>query len=199
MHMVEVEGETAPLNEADERLNDRTKYPSKGVRVYQELAKAFIEVDRVAFSAILQEHGKVFHDDGNMGMVRQADTVLFRRQVYQISSMYAAISKDQLVVELGLSSVEQLQTLLSQISTNKGWPVQIQDGVVIFPHLPPSTEKEDGKVMTAAANELAGVSKMVQLLDVSIASSSKYSAVVRREIATALAKDETGPRGVADV
>ena len=81
-------------------MNDRTirtKYPNKGVRVYQELVKAFIEVDRVAFSAILQEHAKLFHDDGNMGMARQAEAVLLHRLVYQISSMYAVISQEQLI------------------------------------------------------------------------------------------------------
>lgn len=189
MHLVEQESDlmgAANVEDTDVR------YPSQGLYVYRELVHAYSAIDRVAFDAIVQEHSGLFREDGNFGMVRRVGAALVHRQVYEMSSIYAVISLDQLAAELGLT-VPDARALLEQLQTEKAWPVEVKDGtVVVFPPSPP-IPNSDAALTTS---ELAQLTRMVQLLDVAIASSFKYSAAVQ----SAMKSDKSGgPRGVEDV
>jgi hypothetical protein len=167
-----------------------------GVHAYMELIHAFVKVDRPAFHRILQQHGAQFAADGNVGIVAQCQAELVQRQVYELSRIYAVISLEQLSVMLELP-VEQVQTLLLQLSIDKKWKIQMEDdGMVVFPKLGVEhSSVEDAKDV----EELIQLTKVVQKLDVNIASSSKYHTFVRRENNAKSSEGKGGPRGVEDV
>lgn len=198
MHFVEVEGEMpANHNDDDDTVNGTGRYTSLGVYVYTELVKAYAAIDRSTFDAIVQEHARLFREDGNLGLVRRVDTALIHRQVYEMSTIYASIAQDQLAAELGLST-EQLQLVLSQllvVAEKNAWPVTIQDNVVIFPKAPPLPDVD----AAATTTELVQLTKTVELLDVAIASSSTYSTALHKELAALEREKSGGPRGVEDV
>jgi hypothetical protein len=168
-------------------------YVGLGAKVYLDLVKAFCKVDRKAFQKIVQEHETLLSNDGNTGMVAQCESELVRRQVYQLSRMYSVISLEQLSSTLELPA-EQVQTLLLQLSIQKMWGVQVEDGMVVFPRLTKGRSAEDEKDL----EDLVQLTKTLQKLDVNIAASSKYHAFVRRE-GSAKNSDKSGPRGVEDV
>jgi hypothetical protein len=172
----------------------QSSYVGLGVKVYMELVHAFCQVDRQAFARILQEHASLFTADGNVGIVRKCESELIRRQVYQLSRIYSVISLEQLstLVEL---PVEEVQTLLLQLALEKMWMIQMEDGMVVFPKLTEQTSVEDAQDV----EELIQLTKTVQKLDVSVASSSKYHTFVRRENSAKNSEGKGGPRGVEDV
>jgi hypothetical protein len=167
-----------------------------GVHVYTELIHAFVKIDKHLFHRILQKHGAQFAADGNVGIVAQCEAELVRRQVYELSRIYAVISLEQLSAMLELP-VDQVQTLLLQLSIDKKWKIQMEDdGMVVFPKLGAEhSSVEDAKDV----EELIQLTKVVQKLDVNIASSSKYHTFVRRENSAKSSEGKGGPRGVEDV
>ena len=179
----------------DQRAGQQTQN-GMGVHAYMELIHAFVKVDRPAFYRILQKHGAQFAADGNVGIVAQCQAELVKRQVYELSRIYAVISLEQLSAMLELP-VEQVQTLLLQLSIDKRWKIQMEDdGMVVFPKLGAEhMSVEDAKDV----EELIQLTKVVQKLDVNIASSSKYHTFVRRENNAKSSEGKGGPRGVEDV
>jgi hypothetical protein len=175
-------------------------YTGLGVNVYMELIHAFVKVDRQAFGHIMAEHGSLFASDGNTGIVAQCQAELIRRQVYELSRIFSVISLVQLsqVLELG---IEQVQTLLLQLSIDKMWMIQMEDdGMVVFPKLAGLAEHHSSVTEDAKdVEELIQLTKVVQKLDVNIASSSKYHTFVRRENSAKSSEGKGGPRGVEDV
>lgn len=177
----------------------QTQQAGLGVNVYMELIQAFAKVDRPAFDRILSEHGNIFAADGNVGIVAQCQAELVRRKVYEVSRMYAVISLEQLSQMLELP-VEQVQTLLLQLSIDKMWKIQMEDdGMVVFPKL--EWAEQHSSVQDAKdVEELIQLTKVVQKLDVNIAASAKYHTFVRREnSAKSGSEGKGGPRGVEDV
>lgn len=174
-----------------------------GVHVYTELIHAFVKVDRPAFQKIMQQHGAQLVTDGNAGLVAQlCQSELVKRQVYEWSRVYAVISLEQLSGMLEMA-VAEVQALLLQLSMEKKWKIQMDDdGMVVFPKLGAAehSSAEDAKDV----EELIQLTKVVQKLDVNVASSSKYHTFVRREntaaaTATKSSEGKGGPRGVEDV
>ena len=215
MHMVEMESNDDVMamvlgggggddpNRNNNNNASSSQYPSLGVRVYRELVQAFLSVDRTAFDAIAEEHANLFRDDGNWGFVvhHVGATVLRHRQVYAVSSLYAALPLSQLVTELQLATAAEAQALLQQLATERAWPVRIEgDGMVVFPRLPP------GPAVTLEPEELVQLTKTVRELDVAVAASPKYSAFLRKNASGGGGKTDRsgsgglgGPRGVEDI
>jgi hypothetical protein len=214
MHMVEMDGAdvmVVPNEEMGEpgngggrsrssNNNNDTKYPSMGVRVYHALVQAFLETDRTLFAAIADEHAPLFLGDGNMGMVRRAEASLMRRRLYEVSSIYSAIGPEQLAAELGLS-LDDTHVLLVQIASEGRWPIEIQDGVVVFPQLPPSATIPTDHMIADMHAELSQLRMMVQKVAAST-STSKIAAAARKQAAVAartVSGMDMGPRGVEDI
>lgn len=221
-HVVEeMEEEAAANSNNPDAPDDRTGIPSQllqSVRLYQDLVQAFIDVDRSAFDSILRECGEAILRDGNMGLIRQVDRILWRRQLYVVGSIFSALSMQQLSAELELS-IEQLPNLLTDVSNSKRWPIDVTnngsgdgDMIVSFPKLPPSTPcdfDDDNTAVTEITKDLETFSKLVQRLDVQLATSAKYVAMLRRENGNPNVTgksnflddemDDKGPRGVEDV
>jgi hypothetical protein len=193
-----VEGNTSSEGSAMSTATGQRQhaYAGLGVNVYMELIHAFVKVDRQAFTKIMQEHAPLFASDGNVGIVAQCQAELIRRQVYELSRIYSVISLEQLSTMLELP-VEEVQTLLLQLSIDKMWMIQMEDdGMVVFPKL----GAEHSSVKDAQdVEELIQLTKVVQKLDVNIAASSKYHTFVRRENSAKSSEGKGGPRGVEDL
>ena len=189
MHMVESGEGDVPVP-AQQQQPPQT-HQGLGVSVYHELVQAFCEMERAIFAKILQDNETLFRSDGNLGLVKQCQAELVRRQVYQVSRIYSVISLDRLSTMLELPG-EQISTLLLQLSIEKSWPIRVHDGVISFPKLTSSTAADKESV-----KELMHLTRMVQKLDVAIAASSKYQAFVRKESASS--EKSGGPRGVEDL
>jgi hypothetical protein len=188
--------ETTSIEDGDALMGSRplSTYNGLGVKVYMELVQAFCKVDRKAFERLVWEHSSLFTNDGNVGIVAQCQSELIRRQVFQLSRIYSTIPLEQLSAELELPT-EQVQTLLLQISIDKVWAIQMEEGMVVFPKLTEQSTAEDGQDL----EELVHLTKTVQKLDVNIAASSKYQAFVRRENNAKNSEGKGVPRGVEDV
>lgn len=183
VHMVEA---TAPIGderdaiEADgattEKIDDK-KVHAVTMAVYGHLAKDFVNVDRTAFSRLVDENRNVFVEDGNLGMVQQCQQALIRRQIYQLSSVYSVIPLARLAKVL---KIEECTTrcLLLKLAVDHAWEIGIEEtekGTVVT--LPPFP----GYDMDSSASDMMELALLVRDLDVSIATSSKYSAIVRKE------------------
>jgi len=228
MHQVQEElGE--PSAEQQQQVVDNQQqrhnhsYTAMGVRVYMDLVHAFIAGDRKQFQSLQQEHAAFLSQDGNMGLVRQCETAMFQRQVYQLSRRFAVIPLTTLASKLEIESVDKANTLLQQLALQKTcdspssgsnnnnkkytqWPsIDIEDdGMVVFHFASTMTVDENisGMVgdktdeeLTDNIQELIQLTKQVENLDVNIATSPMYHALAR------CAQDARmgGPRGVDEM
>lgn len=190
-------------------------YAALGVRVYMELAYAFVAGDRAQFQSLLDQHNALFQADGNLGLVRQCETAMVNRQIYQMSRIYSVIPLADLASKLKVGSVDTLKQLLQQLSLQKSsascdghskWPsIEVEeDGMVVFSFEEAAVtpdefrgmiEKSDGASLETSIQELMHLTKMVEKLDVQIAISPMYHALVRRANDAKMG----GPRGVEEL
>jgi len=189
MHMVELDDVLAGGGGSD-------RMPSLGVRVYRELVRAFVAVERAAFDAILCEHAPLFREDGNFGFLAAfVATALRHRQVYQTARRYAALPLPRLVEELQLESEDAARGLLQQLATEQ-WPVTVDaEQMVVFPPQPPVA------AVTLSPEELVALTKTVRELDVQLQNSGKYAAFARKAnkvVDKSGGAASGGPRGVED-
>jgi hypothetical protein len=220
-HVVEETEEEATSNNPD-APDDRTGIPPllvQSIRRYQDLVQAFIDVDRSAFDSLVRECSDLFLRDGNMELIRQVDRILWRRQLYVVGSIFSDLSMQQLSAELELS-MEHVSGLLTDVNNSKRWPIVVTnvggsgdgDTIVSFPKLPPSTPcdfDDKNTAVTEITQELETFSNLVRRLDVSLATSAKYTSMLRRDNGnpnvTGIGNflddemDDKGPRGVEDV
>ena len=203
--------------------SQQSPYPAMGVRVYMDLVHAFLSGDRDQFQTLQQQHATLLQSDGNMGLVRQCETAMLHRQVYQLSRMFAVIPLKQLAKKLKIPSVEKTKELLQQLSVMKTWRPSTSSSSSGTKHTKwPSIEvEEDGMVVfnfasTTSANEEVGsmvegdstdrelednikelihLTQQVEKLDVNIAASPMYHALVRRANDAKMG----GPRGVDEM
>lgn len=122
------------------RLNDNAP-PTlmESLNMYKIVATAFANVDRLAFSELVQSPLgiAVFAEDGNAGLVDRVAATLLRRHLYVIGGVYATLSVTQLANECNMP-VENVPIFLQMIRDDKKWPVAIDaDGFVVFPRHPP--------------------------------------------------------------
>ena len=198
---------------------EQPAYPAMGVRVYMDLVHAFLAGDREKFESLQQEHATLLQTDGNMGLVRQCETAMFHRQVYQLSRMYAVIPLTQLATKLKILSAEKTKELLEQLAVTKTcgpnnnnnnkkhcqWPsIEVEDdGMVVF-DFEPSVSEEVSSTMEGDSTEqelddniqeLMQLTKQVEGLDHNIVATPMYHAMVRRNNDAKMA----GPRGVDEM
>jgi hypothetical protein len=182
MHVVEsMEGESALLPpQAQQGPQPQgvsaALFPFLGVKVYRDLVKAYMDADRNLFTELLQQHQQFFFQDGNWGLVQQVQTSLAKRQVYLFSRMYSVLSLDLLSQYVGMDA-HALQLVLLELASERSWAIQVQDGAVVqFPKLAAYTmlpNQQDA----ATPFELMQLVQMVQELDVTVASSTRYCAL----------------------
>jgi PCI domain len=220
-------GEQASHQQA-QRLQQPQQAPSMGVKVYMDLVRAFVSGDRVDFLATMNHHAALLQADGNFGLVRQCETAMIHRQVYQLSRMYSAIPISNVATKLHME-VDATQALLQQLSlernmrsgttattkSNAIWPnISVEDdGIVVFDFDgSPTVNNNDNnnseamsgistqneQVQSELENNILQLMKLtqdVEKLDIAIAISPLYHALVRR------AQDAKmgGPRGVEEL
>ena len=183
VHMVEAAapiGDEDDLVEADgtttEKL-DSKKSQAMTMSLYGHLARDFVNVDRTAFSLIVEEDSNVFVEDGNLGMVHQCQQALIRRQIYQLSSFYSVIPLRRLAEMLNMEE-DTTKCLLLKLAVDHAWEIGIQEtdqGTIVT--LPPFSAND----VAGSASDMMELALLVRDLDVSIASSSKYASIVRKE------------------
>ena len=210
MHVVENtegEGDAAawqqpqqPSRQQQQQQQQQQQYPFFGVKIYRDLARAFMDVDRPAVAEIIDQYHDLFVTDGTLGLVHQVQTQLYRRQVYLAARMYAVIPLDTLAQQLGWSSPQELSSLLQEMALERTWSVQVTaDDMVHFPQqLPPPLATQRQQDDSSSFDSLMQLVHMVQELDVSLAASPNYAAIVKRE-ASAAAERSGQPRGVEDI
>ena len=194
---------------------EQPAYPAMGVRVYMELVHAFLGGDREKFESLQQQHATLLQSDGTMGLVRQCETAMFHRQVYQLSRMYAVIPLTQLATKLKIQSAEKTKELLEQLAVTKTcgankkhckWPsIEVEDdGMVVFDFAPSANDGKVGNNSTMDSTEqelddnikeLMQLTKQVEGLDHNILATPMYHAMVRRNNDAKMA----GPRGVDEM
>ncbi|CAB9499445.1 expressed unknown protein [Seminavis robusta] len=205
---------------AEEEMSEQQRqqgYTSLGVKVYMDLVYAFVAGDRDKFLALQTQHTALLQNDGNFGLVRQCETAMVHRQVYQLSRMFSVIALTDLAAKLQMD-VDPTKALLQQLSLEKTihpsssatkWPdIEIEDdGMVVFDFSAPAAPDDDpisgmlmadGQAQSELENNIMQLVKLthdVEKLDVSIATSPMYHALVRR------AQDAKmgGPRGVEEL
>jgi hypothetical protein len=185
VHMVEA---TTPIGDDDHdaveaegiraEKFDEKKNQAVNMSIYGYLAKDFVNVDRAAFARLVDENKTVFVEDGNLGMVQQCQQALIRRHVYQLSSIYSVIPLQQLAGMLQVE-VDAARCLLLQLAVDHAWEIDIQEtdagtAIVTLPPFPNTNVDES----TADMMQLAF---MVRELDVTVAASSKFISLVRKE------------------
>ena len=213
--------------------------PFLGVKVYMDLVQAFVSGDRASFQTTMNQHTTLLETDGNFGLVRQCETTMIHRQVYQLSRMYSVLPVTKVAAKLNMN-VEAVTTLLQQLSLDKTmmmmmsgsggstkkssralWPniMVEEDGMVVFDFDSPtssrsstissSSHQQDAAVIktmlmqdeykeSELENNILQLIKLtqdVEALDISIATSPLYHALIRR------AQDAKmgGPRGVEEL
>jgi hypothetical protein len=185
VHMVEA---TTPIGDDDQNdveaegirteKFDEKKNQAVNMAVYGYLAKDFVNVDRTAFTRLVDENQNVFVEDGNLGMVQQCQHALIRRHVYQLSSIYSVIPLEQLAGMLQVK-VDAARCLLLKLAVDHAWEIGIQEmdagtAIVTLPPLPFTNVDE-------STSDMMQLAYMVRDLDVSIATSNKYISIVRKE------------------
>lgn len=208
MHVVETmegEGEAVATWQQPQQPSrqQQQQYPSFGVKIYRDLARAFMDVDRPTVAEIIDQNHELFVTDGTLGLVHQVQTQLYRRQVYLAARMYAAIPLDTLAQQSGWTSPQELSSILQEITLERTWPVQVTaENMVHFPQrLPPPLaiqQQQQQQDDSSSFDSLMKLVRMVQELDVSLAASPNYTAIVKRE-ASAAAESSGQPRGVEDI
>ena len=169
--------------------------PAEEMRIYIQLANAYNNVDRVAFEKLQRDHETTLAEDQNTGLVFQCSARLIRRHVFLLSSIYSVISLTQLAELLQLDEIH-LQRLLLKISMDKVWPIEMRvDGATTFVVFPPRTEN-----VAFDTNQLVQLSYLIRNLDTSVASSSKYTSMLRKDGNRKNRESSpAGPRGVEDI
>jgi hypothetical protein len=136
------------------------------IQAYANLALAFMRNETI------NTNHAVLEQDGNMGMVRRlVETHAKRRKVLYQSRIYARISLNDLSALTNVPQSE-LQEVLSQLSVELGWAIQVQEGVVAFPKLPP-------KQVPMETDDWNALTHMVRTLDV--LSQPKYAVATKRD------------------
>jgi hypothetical protein len=156
------------------------------LKVYVSLVRAFEAVDRAAFSKIVRDHERIFEQDGNLGLLQFCHTALLRRHVASLSSIYSVLPLTKLAELLQIEQA-QVRRLLLQLSVDAAWPVEIRDDSFVVFSCPLPLADSNTNDDTAASsgvettNTVLQLSSMMKSLDVTIASSSKYVALARKD------------------
>lgn len=180
--------------EGSRGITDASRLPFLGCAVYGKLTQAFVNMDKEGLAQVLAEQQRLFTWDGNLGLARQVETELPRRQIYSWSRVYSSIGLSDLAGLLGLS-VDDLRPLLLQVTIAKEWPIHISEEgqMVTFPKMEPILDDH-------ASQDLLALAKLVQKLDATLSASSKFMSMARKaEATTQDGKAGGGPRGVEDV
>lgn len=170
-----------------------------GVRAYSDLVRAFVKVNREAFRQILHDNWNQFVLDGNLPLVKLLEADFVKRQIYQWSRVVSVISLERLS-ELICIPVGDLPNTLREIAAKDQWNIEIQED----PHHHSTTAYFPKHVPTRVGTssnhsaELAKLTELMQTLDISLSTSSKFLSLVRRDNANAPEK-AMGPRGVEDI
>lgn len=181
VHMVEsttpIGDEQDPL-EADATESVNRKSQAMTMAVYGQLAKDFVNVDRSAVDRLVSDKRDVFLNDGNFGMVQQVQQALVRRQIYQLSSIYSVIPLQRLAEMLRIEE-GAARNLLVKLAVDHAWEIgiQVSDEGTMIVTLPPFPQN----AINSSVPEMMELASLVRDLDVSIATSSKYSSRVRKE------------------
>lgn len=214
-HMVQEElGDPSSQQLQQQRPQQPGSYAAMGVRVYMDLVYSFVAGNRAQFQSLLEQHQTLLKADGNFGLVRQCETAMVHRQVYQMSRIFSAIPLSDLAAKLKMQSVDGLKELLQQLSLEKSspskahatWPsIEVEeDGMVVFSfESTPPTDQFSGMIeedqcendLDNGIGELIKLTKVVEKLDVQVASSPMYHAMLRRANDAKMG----GPRGVDDL
>ena len=162
-----------------------------GVRAYSDLIRAFVKVNRENFVQVLQDNQTRFAMDGNTMLVKLVESELVKRQLYHWSRVVSEISLERLSELLSIPAV-QIQSTIASMANKDQWGVEIKDQVAYFP-------KYISPVMSDSSADLERLTQMMQKLDITLSTSSKFLSLVRREGANAPDLKGSGPRGVEDV
>ena len=190
VHMVEAGG---PPHEGEAAAeNPPQKGPSDLMKAYVFLVRAYFAVDRKAFREILQEHQQIFQEDGNLGWVYQCQTSLIRRHIYHISSIYASIPLTRLSELLELPD-DQVQRFLLQLSIDRAWNIEYrQDSNNLFVIFPPRTQES-----VVESKQVLQLAYLMRSLDVSVASSSKFASLARKDGGSKKTREKSPSRSVS--
>ena len=159
------------------------------VGCYMDLASAFCKRDKTQFETLQQQHGTILRSDGNTGLVVQVHSRLIRNMIYHTSNIYAAIPIPKLsetlkIPESDIPSALRQSQIVCEIQENT---------MVVFGDQPKPP------VSSVDMSEWIQLLDTVQKLDVSIATNSKYHALVKKDgVESSSAEKAQGPRGVED-
>ena len=182
--------------ETGESSREKNKYPALGVGAYASIVQAFVDMDKAGLATKLEDHKTLLMQDGNWGLAHQVASELPCRQLYSWSRVYSSISLTELAQLLNVSAGE-LERLLVQVSIAKQWPIQVDGRMVSFPRQKPLVNASGS---TMQMEELVALAKLVQKMDVTLSSSSKFLSLARKEGMTeGKGGVPSGPRGVEDI
>lgn len=193
VHMVEA---TAPIGDVEQDLleagdiaiteNVHRKSETMVMAVYGYLAKEFVNVDPIAFDRLVGDNRDLFVEDGNLGMIQQCQQALIRRQIHQLSSVYSVIPFQRLSEMLRIDR-DATRNLLVKMAVDHAWEIGIEssdddddddDQGTTIVTLPPFPFQN---INSSASSEMMELAYLVRDLDVSMATSSQYSALVQKE------------------
>jgi len=161
------------------------------IRVYADLVRAFVKIDRQSFGKSLALNAHQFIVDGNEQLVQRVDQELARRQIFQWSRVFSAISVEELGERLSMTR-DALDQLLLSLTDLPHWTIEIKDEMVFFPKLEPSISGNSGE-------DLTQLMLMMKKLDASLSTSSKFMSLVRKDSPHSADGGKMGPHGVEDM
>ena len=144
---------------------------------YMALARAFDQVNESGMDAIRQ-YQTVFDQDGNGKLATCLQTDYWmRRLVLDKARIYSNISLTELAAQVH-GTPEQVAQVLEQLAPTSTWKICVEGDMVQFAQAPPSAT--DAAKVLAQQEELEALSRMIQQLHVSIATSSKFIQAARQ-------------------
>jgi hypothetical protein len=163
------------------------------ITCYMDLSKAFYARDKAAMEKLEREHMTTITHDGNLGLMHQCQTRLVACQVAHLARMYSVVPLSKLAASLQVEE-SKVTSILCQSKV----PCQIlqENGMVSFEQDSSSSSHNTG--LSSDISEWMQLMEKIQKLDVSIATSTKYHALARKD-SSDKAGAAAGPRGVEDV
>ena len=178
-----------------------------GIQQYNQLVTSFQHADISYFNTIKDKMKNILTFDGNVGLVNQVHDQLIPRKLTKLAQVYESISLEKLATKLGFSNSQEAESLIITMSSqrNKLFSAKIdqEEGIVYFQQYDDDSSDNCQQDLTKNIHQCIELADRIRNLDVSLATSKRYQALIMKDSAAASSSSSIArphqPRGVAEL
>lgn len=206
--------DTAPTKSSHDDATPFDQDQFFGLQYYNQLVISFQLTDLSNFNIIKQNMKDLLKLDGNIGLVNQVNDQLLPRKLTKFAQVYESISLSKLTVKLGFATSQEVESLIIKMSSQRNQllsaKIDQEDSIVYFQPYNEDSNDNCQEDLTKHIHQCMELADRIRSLDVSLATSKRYQALLMKDSAAASSSStpssivigrpqQQQPRGVAEL